>query len=64
LKTIFDNIQQDIKDDQTWDSYLSGSTAVLGVLCEKTLYTAHVGDSRLVLLSNIEGKLKGQSLTV
>jgi serine/threonine protein phosphatase PrpC len=64
LKEIFEMVQEEMVADEAWDSYLSGTTAVIGIVVDGKIHSAHVGDSKLVLVSQKNGVLQGKSLTM
>lgn len=64
LKSAFHTVNESLLNDQSFDSYLSGTTAVVAFIVENILYVAHVGDSRLVIIKKgEEGLWTGTTLT-
>lgn len=51
LKQAFALVNEELSNDSTWDAYLSGTTAVVAIIVGELVHVAHVGDSRLVLIS-------------
>lgn len=63
LKSAFHTVNETLSNDPSWDSYLSGTTAVLALIIDNVLHVAHVGDSRLVLIKQDDDHLIGTALT-
>ena len=64
LKSAFHTVNETLLNDQSFDSYLSGTTAVVAFIVGNILYVAHVGDSRLVIIKKgDEGLWTGTTLT-
>ncbi|KAI8821832.1 phosphatase 2C-like domain-containing protein [Fimicolochytrium jonesii] len=67
-KTAFTNVfrlvNEKLEDEQSIDTYMSGSTVALVLLVGETLYVAHIGDSRVVLgRTEAQGGLSLRPLT-
>jgi serine/threonine protein phosphatase PrpC len=60
---IFVAINQDLSNEQSWDSYLSGTTAVVAIIVDNQVHFGSVGDSRLVIISEMGGELVYKQLT-
>ncbi|KAI8900669.1 phosphatase 2C-like domain-containing protein [Globomyces pollinis-pini] len=63
LKSAFKKVDEMLLNDQTWDSYLSGTTAVILVIINNLVYVAHVGDSRLTIIKKADSALIGLTTT-
>lgn len=63
LKTAFHTVNDNLLNDQSWDSYMSGTTAVLALIMDTILHVAHVGDSRLVIVKREGGAWSGVAVT-
>ena len=63
LKSAFHTVNETLSNDPSWDSYLSGTTAVLALIIDNVLHVAHVGDSRLVLIKHENDHVIGTALT-
>ena len=51
LKSIFERVQANIKDDESWDHFISGTTATLAIIQNNTLICANIGDSKLIVVN-------------
>jgi serine/threonine protein phosphatase PrpC len=54
LTDTFIFVNEEISNDSSWDSYLSGTTAVISVIVDNLLHVGHVGDSQLFVLSQLD----------
>lgn len=63
LVQLFKEVNDEITNDSSWDSYLSGTTAVLAILVEDLLHVAHVGDSRLIIIKKQSEEWSGVQIT-
>jgi serine/threonine protein phosphatase PrpC len=63
LKKIFMETNQAMLEDQAWDPYLSGTTAVVAILVNNLLHVANVGDSRLVVVQQVDNRYEALELT-
>ncbi len=49
--------------NSTIDVYVSGTTCISAIICDKKVYTLNIGDSRAVMGKVINGKLKSVDLS-
>ncbi|KAJ3310935.1 hypothetical protein HDV04_004541 [Boothiomyces sp. JEL0838] len=64
LKNSFTIVNDNMKQNQAIDTYLSGTTAVISLIIDNNLHVAHVGDSRLAVYKENDTKLSGRLLTI
>lgn len=63
IHQAFAQINLDMEESGQVDTYLSGTTAVMLIIHERTAYIANAGDSRAVLGQKIDGTYKGSQLS-
>ncbi len=63
FQQVFNIVNEILSNDSTWDSYLSGTTAVLALVIDGKTHVAHVGDSRAVIIHQQGGIWNGTQLT-
>ncbi|KAL2918677.1 hypothetical protein HK105_201511 [Polyrhizophydium stewartii] len=63
FKDIYNQIHEELLDDSSIDAYMSGTTAVIVLLVGDKLHVSHVGDSRLVVVSEENGVYSGLQVT-
>ena len=63
LKAAFLAVNETLSADQAWDSYLSGTTAVVALHVGNQLHVAHVGDSRLVIIHDTGSAWSAKQMT-
>lgn len=65
LISIFQEMSNELCENESIDTYISGTTAVIAIFHENKLIVANVGDSRVVIgLEDAEGKILSKQLTV
>jgi hypothetical protein len=62
FKNIFQSLHSMLLEDESIDSYLSGTTCALALFVGRTVYVANVGDSRIVLFKT--NPTKGRQITM
>ncbi|KAI8919612.1 phosphatase 2C-like domain-containing protein [Entophlyctis helioformis] len=64
LKEAYIQVHENLLEDSSIDAYMSGTTAVVALLIENQLLVSHVGDSRLIKISEENGVYTGQQITL
>ncbi|KAH6564883.1 hypothetical protein BASA50_008356 [Batrachochytrium salamandrivorans] len=60
---IYNRVDEALLENDSIDSYMSGTTAVVALLTGSTLHVSHVGDSRLVVVQCDNGIYSGIQVT-
>jgi serine/threonine protein phosphatase PrpC len=64
LEEMFTTVNEELLNDYSWDSYLSGTTAVLTILVDNYVHVGHVGDSQLFIVSENDQNWSIRKVTV
>ncbi|KAJ3043746.1 hypothetical protein HDV00_004152 [Rhizophlyctis rosea] len=63
LKAIYKEVNTRLNENDSIDTYMSGTTVILALVMGEKVIISHVGDSRGVLYQEEEGKLTAKQLT-
>ena len=64
IAETFASVEKRVLKDGTIDTDFSGTTMVVGLIRNNTLYTANVGDSRLILGKEVNGKIVAHEVSI
>lgn len=66
IRTLFESIDKDLRENESVDTYISGTTASLVLLwpSSSNYVVAHIGDSRIVLGKKIKSEYEACSLSM